>query len=261
MRAPARALTVAGSDPTGGAGIQADLRTFSAHGVWGLSAITAVTVQDSSRVHSWFGVPGAVVFEQVVAVARDAGIEAAKTGMLPGPDQVDGASRGLADVERLVIDPVLASTSGDPLADETIPALRALLIPRAMLVTPNADEAAALAGFEVADRLAQTAAAHAIRALGARAVLVTGGHIAGDDVVDVLVDEEGALELRGPVVPGGPFHGTGCVLSAAITARLARGDALRDAVEGGRRFTAAAIARARGIGGGALVVDPGAASD
>lgn len=240
-----RALTIAGSDPSGGAGIQQDLRTFAALGVWGLSAITAVTVQDTARVHAWRALDADEVRAQIDAVLDDVGCDAAKTGMLATVAIVEAVA-GAVDrhgVVNLVVDPVLRATVGGALADADLArAIAASLVPRAALVTPNAEEAAVLTGIAVGDRATQVEAAHALVASGARAALVTGGHLDGD-AADVLADADGVETYVAPRAPGADPHGTGCLLSAAIAARLARGDGVRAAVAGAKRIVSAAIAR------------------
>lgn len=256
------ALTIAGSDPTGGAGIQQDLRTFGALGVWGLSVVTATTVQDTSAVHRWEASAPGLVEEQIEALARDVRIDAAKTGMLPTAAVVEAVVRALAahPIDSLVVDPVMMATTGAALAgDDAVEALAKLLIPRALLVTPNAEEATRLSGIDVVDAPSQVRAARAIRALGARAVLVKGGHLPpqGGLVTDVLLIGDGEPVSYGGE-PVGPerVHGTGCVLSAAVTAGLARGEDLAAAVGLGKRTVHAAIAGARALGKGIRVADP-----
>lgn len=249
-RSPA-ALTIAGSDPSGGAGVQADLATFRAHEVWGLSAITALTAQDAARVLGVFPVDPRVLKAQLVGVPDGAAL-AAKTGMLATPELVAAAARWLreAGISNLVVDPVLWASDGTVLLEGGAGSLVDWLLPLATLATPNLAEAAALAGMsKVRDREGMHEAATRLMAMGLRAVLVTGGHLVqeGDlagTVTDLFVDADGAAWLDAPRVEGPGMHGTGCVLSAAITARLARGDALRTAVDGGRAYVAGAIARA-----------------
>ena len=255
-----RVLTIAGSDSGGGAGIQADLKTFSALGVYGMTAITAVTVQDTRGVHGYEALPPGLVADQIRAVAADIGVDAAKTGMLADAAIVEAVAGALAEtgIGNLVVDPVFVSKHGNPLlASEAISALRARILPLATLVTPNLPEASGLAGFAVATREDMIRAAEAILALGPRAVLVKGGHLAGagDDAADLLVDEAGATWITAPRIDTPHTHGTGCTLSSAIAAHLALGAALRDAVEAGKRFVTAAIRRALPLGGGIGPVD------
>lgn len=237
-------LSVAGSDPSGGAGIQADLKTFSALGAYGAAAITALTAQNTRGVSGVFPIPGEFVTEQLDALFTDLDVRAVKTGMLGGPDVVDAVAGAVAryGVRHLVVDPVMVAASGDRLvSDETIAAVRDRLVPLATLVTPNLPEAAALAGWDevTADTMAK--AGEAMRALGAGAALVKGGHVDGDEAVDVLVDADGTAEYRAPRVRTRNNHGTGCTLASAIAARLAHGASLREAVDVGKRYVTAAL--------------------
>jgi hydroxymethylpyrimidine/phosphomethylpyrimidine kinase len=251
MRAPPAALTVAGSDSGGGAGVQADLRTFAAHGVWGLSAVTAVTAQNPRRVEAVEVLPPEIVRAQIMAVAAHFTVGALKTGMLGGPEVVEAVAKAVRDLHLhpLVVDPVAVATSGASLlGPEGLEVLRAELLPLADLVTPNLSEAAALAGTAagagpITDRAGMEAAAEALLALGARAVLVTGGPLEEEGAPDLLVtDEAGPVWLEGERLSGRTTHGTGCVLSAAITARLARGETREDAVRGAKTYLTRAIA-------------------
>jgi hydroxymethylpyrimidine/phosphomethylpyrimidine kinase len=254
-----RALTIAGSDSGGGAGIQQDLKTFQALGVWGMTAITAVTVQNTTGVSGFVEVPPETVAAQILAVASDIGVDAAKTGMLASAAIVAAVARATADaeIERLVVDPVFVSKHGDPLLrEDAVAALREELIPLALLVTPNAHEAAALAGGEVRSRAEQREAARAILALGPRAVLVKGGHLEGEEAVDVLATGEGLVELSAPRVPTPNTHGTGCMLSAAVAAGLARGLELEPAVREAKAFVSGALAHALALGKGIGPVNP-----
>jgi hydroxymethylpyrimidine/phosphomethylpyrimidine kinase len=250
------ALTIAGSDPTGGAGIQADLVTFAAFGVQGASALTALTAQDTRGVRDVLGVARAMVEAQIGAILGDLGVRAAKTGMLHGAEIVAAVVDALgAHPLPLVVDPVVVASSGAVLLDAPgLEALRTRLLPLAMLVTPNLAEAALLTGEPVRNRAEMASAARALVALGARAALVTGGHLSGD-AVDVLWDGHVLRELAAPRVPGEPVHGTGCALSAAITAGLARGRDLETAVTAAKRFVTRAIAAAERVGAGARRLD------
>jgi hydroxymethylpyrimidine/phosphomethylpyrimidine kinase len=257
----ARALTIAGSDSSGGAGIQQDLRTFQALGVWGMSAITAVTVQDTLGVHGLHAIPPQIVAEQVATVTRDVGVDAAKTGMLPNAGIVEAVARAVTDhgIDALVVDPVMVSTSGDALTDEdAIAALQKLLLVHALIVTPNAREAERLSGLPVTTRAEQAEAGRALRALGARSALVTGGHVDVDGAraVDVFVDESGTYELEGSRIPTPNTHGTGCVLSAAITACLALRMTPLDAVRRAKQVVTVALEHSLALGGGVGPVDP-----
>ena len=251
------ALTVAGSDSGGGAGVLADAATFRAHGVWPTAAVTAVTAQDTRGVHAVEVIDPAVVRAQIEAVRDDLRPAAVKTGMLGSAAVVAAVAAALAGADNLVVDPVLSATSGAALLE---PAGWAVLVerllPLALLVTPNLAEASALTGLEVADRRGMVGAARALLASGAGAVLVTGGHLPGAVVADCLVTAEGTRWLEGPSIASAGTHGTGCVLSAAVTARLARGESLWDAVRGGRRFVRSAIRAGVALGQGRGAVDP-----
>ena len=254
----ARALTIAGSDPSGGAGMQQDLKTFAALGVWGLSAVTAVTVQDTGGVREWDVVSANVVRAQIDAVMADIGCDAAKTGMLGTSEIVDAVARAATDhrIEQLVVDPVLAAGAGDPLArGDLATAIRELLLPRAMLITPNTLEAAALTGLEISDLDEQKEAAVALAADGPAAVLVTGGHLDGSRVTDVLFVEGEIHEISSPRADVGEVHGTGCALSAAIAALLAQGEKIEPAVQRAHVLVADAIARALTLGKGARLLE------
>jgi hydroxymethylpyrimidine/phosphomethylpyrimidine kinase len=243
------ALTIAGSDPGGGAGIQADLKTLHQFGVYGTSAITLITVQNTLRVSRVETLAPDLVAEQIRAVLDDLPPQAVKTGALG----VAGIIEAVASIEfrcPLVVDPVMISKHGAPLmAAEAKATLRRLLIPRATLITPNAEEAADLAGIEVFDVPTMREAARRIAGLGAGAVLVKGGHVSGD-ATDVLFDGADFLELRAPRIETRHTHGTGCSYSAAVTAGLARGQDLADSVRRGKRWIAEAIATNPGLGGG-----------
>ncbi len=240
------ALTVAGSDSSAGAGVAADLKTFDAHGVWGVVAVTAVTAQGPAGVGRIQVVDPAVVRAQIGAVRFDA----AKTGMLGTAAVVGAVADALAAAAvPLVGAPVLVSTSGAPLLDEDgLIILRDELLPLATIVTPNLAEASRLLDRPVSGRDDMAPAAAALVAMGCRAALVTGGHLPGDRVVDCLVvGEEEPVWFEGPRLPGAHTHGTGCVLSAAITARLAGGEPIAAACGEAVTFVRGAIAH--GVGG------------
>ena len=263
------ALTIAGSDSGGGAGIQSDLLTFAAHGVHGLSTVTAVTAQNTHEISRTHALPPAVVAEQIATVAADFPIAAAKTGMLANGSIVAVVCERLAALAiPPVVDPVLVSTSGSPLLDESgFRLLKARLLPLAAVVTPNRMEAERLSGMKITSLAGAREAARRIRDLGAAAVIVTGGHLDGTGtVVDVLDDGSGVVEIATARV-GGPAgsrtHGTGCTFSAALTAGLAIGLALPAAAEDAQRYVAAAIRQACRFGRGRSVLGhgrPGAAS-
>ena len=258
-RLPPRALTIAGSDSGGGAGIQADLKTFQALGIWGMSAVTAVTVQNTKGVSGYEELSPETVAEQIRAVATDIGVDAAKTGMLASAAIIEVAAEAIEEtrIPNLVVDPVAVSKHGHPLlADDAVDALRSRILPLALLVTPNLPEAGLLSGFGVEARGDMERAGRAILDLGPTAVLVKGGHLEGGDAMDVLVGSDGVRELSAERFDTPHTHGTGCVLSAAIAGYLARGDGLDDAVEKGKRFVTGAIAGALPIGEGVGPVDP-----
>ena len=243
---PPVALTVAGSDSSGGAGIQADLKTFAALGVFGASAITALTAQNTTGVRDVHGVPVAHVVAQVEAVLDDLDVRAVKTGML-GTAEVVRAVAALADrLPHLVVDPVMVASSGARLLEVSAEqAYVTALLPRAAVLTPNLHEAQVLLGASITTLDEQRQAARALGELGPRAVLVKGGHAvtgAGDAAVDVLWDGEHLLELRAPRVAGTNDHGTGCSLASAIAAGLAKGDGLVDAVAAAKAYVARALA-------------------
>ena len=254
-----RALTIAGSDSGGGAGIQADLKTFQALGVYGMSALTAVTVQNTKGVSGYEELSPETVAGQIRAVADDIGVDAAKTGMLASAAIIEAVADAMGEggIPALVVDPVSVSKHGHPLlAEDAVEALQSRIVPLATLVTPNLPEAGLLAGFPVQDREEMERAGQAILELGARAVLVKGGHLEGEDATDLLVTPAGVELIPGERIETPHTHGTGCVLSAAITARLARGDDLGAAVRAGKAFVTEAIRAHLEIGHGIGPVDP-----
>jgi len=249
----ARALTIAGSDPGGGAGAQADLKTFSAFRVYGMSALTAVTVQNTLGVRGVMAVPPQVVAEQIDAVLEDIGAGAVKTGMLGSAPVIKAiASRLKAHrVKNLVVDPVMYAKSGHALlAPAAAGTLIRELLPLALLVTPNAPEAERLSGLKVRDLAGAKKAARAIRAMGPRYVLVKGGHLPGPVCEDLLYDGRGFTAFRSPRVHTRNTHGTGCTLSAAIASGLALGLPPRQAVAEAGAYVAGAIRHALPLGGG-----------
>lgn len=252
------ALTIAGSDSGGGAGIQADLRTFSAHGLHGTSAITAVTAQNSVGVSDWAPIAPRLVVAQLEAVASDMRVAATKTGMLANAEIIlavaDAAAR-LA-LGPLVVDPVMVAKSGDRLLDaDAERAYVTRLLPRATLLTPNLLEAEVLLGRPVRDLAAMREAARALQALGPRAVLVKGGALEGEHATDVLFDGETVVDVVAPRIETRNTHGTGCTLSAAIASRLALGDGLLDAVRGAKAYLTEALRRSYTVGRGRGPVD------
>jgi hydroxymethylpyrimidine/phosphomethylpyrimidine kinase len=242
------ALTIAGSDSSGGAGIQADLKTFAALGVYGASAITALTAQNTQGVDAVLVVPPDFVARQIRVVARDLDPRAVKIGMLATAEIIEAVAEQLKALEGtpVVLDPVMVAASGDVLLDEdAIETLRTVLLPRATLITPNLPEAAKLLDQDEAkDESAMRAQAEALRALGAQAVLIKGGHADGPEAVDILVDGEGELRLTAPRVATENTHGTGCTLSSAVAAELAKGASLREAVTRAKAYVTAALQRA-----------------
>jgi hydroxymethylpyrimidine/phosphomethylpyrimidine kinase len=255
----ARALTIAGSDSGGGAGIQADLKTFAVFDVFGMSAITALTAQNTREVIAVHVVPASVVRQQIDAVATDIGVDAAKTGMLANADIVGAVARAIREhhIEPLVVDPVMVSESGAALlASDARETLKRELLPLAALVTPNLHEAQALTGVTITSVADMRAAARALIGSGARAVLVKGGHLAGDQAIDVFDDGTTVRELHAPRLAGRHTHGTGCQLSAAITAGLARGLPLLEAVANAKRFISVAIRNGVDIGHGVGPANP-----
>jgi hydroxymethylpyrimidine/phosphomethylpyrimidine kinase len=244
------ALTIAGSDSSGGAGIQADLKTMSALGVYGASVITALTAQNTQGVTGVHAAPAGFVTQQIDAVLDDLTVGAVKTGMLANAPIVLAVWEALASRPALpvVVDPVMVATSGDRLLEpDAVAAYKQRLIPRAALITPNLLEAAALLDEPVATDLASAERqARALLRLGCGGVLVKGGHRAAAEATDVLALADGTLEhLSAPWVDTPNTHGTGCTLSSAIAALMASGEPLPAAVRGGKRYLSAALAAAR----------------
>jgi hydroxymethylpyrimidine/phosphomethylpyrimidine kinase len=244
------AVTIAGSDSGGGAGIQADLKTFSALGVYGASVITALTAQNTRGVQGIHDVPAVFVTRQMDSVFSDLAVTAVKIGMLSQVAVIAAVAEGLAThagAIPVVLDPVMVATSGDRLiADDAVAALRDRLMPRADLITPNLPEAAVLLGEPVAaDAATAVAQARRLMALGARAVLIKGGHGTGRESIDHLVTADGALRtLSAPRIATANTHGTGCTLSAAIAAGLAQGLTLPEAVADAKDYLTAALGAA-----------------
>lgn len=254
-----RALTIAGSDSGGGAGIQADLKTFAALGVYGMSAVTAVTVQNTKGVSGYEELSPQTVADQIRAVVTDIGVDAAKTGMLASAAIVEAVADAVAEtrVPNLVVDPVFMSKHGHPLlTDDAVEALRERILPLAVLVTPNLPEASGLAGFRVHSEASMKEAAETIRSLGPKAVLVKGGHLPGVRSDDLFFDGTRLLWVEAERIDTPNTHGTGCVLSSAIAAHLALGDDLLVAVRKGKAFVTEAIRHALAIGQGIGPVDP-----
>lgn len=255
------ALTIAGSDPSGGAGLQADLKTFSALGVYGASIVTALTAQNTRGVTGVFPVPADFVALQAETLAGDLSIAAVKTGMLGDTATVMSVVQAIQRhrFAPLVVDPVMVATSGDVLlSPDAIAAVRDQLIPLAVLITPNLHEAAQLLNAPLATSVAQMQdQARRLLELKPGAVLLKGGHLDGDVAIDVLVTPQSATELAAPHIDTPNTHGTGCTLSAAIVAHLARGMTLVDAVRGAKAYLTAALLAGRDlhVGGGHGPVD------
>ena len=248
---PPIALTIAGSDPSGGAGIQADLKTFHQFGVYGEAVITLLTVQNTVRVSRVVVMPPALVLEQLAAVLEDTPPGAAKTGALGSAEMVEAVARAAEDFKfPLVVDPVMVSKHGlSLLPDAAVAAIRERLLPRAFLITPNVPEAEALTGMDIRTLDDMRRAASRLRELGARAVLIKGGHLEGD-ATDLLIDGAQFYEFPATRVATSHTHGTGCTYSAAITAGLAWGWPLSVAVARAKRFIHQAILTNPGLGQG-----------
>ncbi|HVE47690.1 MAG TPA: bifunctional hydroxymethylpyrimidine kinase/phosphomethylpyrimidine kinase [Acidimicrobiales bacterium] len=255
------ALTIAGTDSGGGAGIAADLKCFEAHGVWGTCAVVAVTAQNTIGVQGFATLPPALVRAQIMSVAGDIGVDAAKTGMLASAELVEAVASAIeeAGIGRLVVDPVFVSKHGDTLlADDAVTALATSLLPLATVVTPNLPEVSRIVGFEVDGRSKMEEAARALVELGAGVAMVKGGHLAAADSPDCVMGAGGEpVWLEGPRISGRHTHGTGCVLSAAICAELARGMDPVDACVAAKHFCQRAIAAGVDLGAGVGPVNPG----
>ena len=238
-------MTIAGSDSGGGAGIQADLKTFAALGCYGMTAITALTAQNTLGVQAIHAVPPEFLRAQLCSVIEDIGVDAVKIGMLHTPEVVEVVTWAIDhyELKNVVLDPVMVATSGDRLITEaTVQVLVRNLFPRATVVTPNLDEAALLIGQNIPGPEALEAAGQALLDLGARAALVKGGHLSGPTVTDLLLQPgQAVLRLSSARIPSHNTHGTGCTLSSAIAAYLAQGRTLADAVQSARQYIVQAI--------------------
>ncbi|MBO0823551.1 MAG: bifunctional hydroxymethylpyrimidine kinase/phosphomethylpyrimidine kinase [Actinobacteria bacterium] len=256
--APPRVLAIAGSDSGGGAGIQADLKTMLALGVHGMTAICAVTAQNSVGVQGYWELPPEAVSAQLESVLSDIGVQAVKTGMLASPVLVATVADALAEVAApVVIDPVAVSKHGDSLLSAgTLEKLRERLLPLATVVTPNLLEAELLTGAQITDETAMLAAARSILAMGPQWVLVKGGHLPGNPV-DVLVCDSEVLRIPGERIASAHTHGTGCTLASAIASRLALGDDVPTAVKAAKEYVTGAIAGGFPLGSGIGPVDHG----
>jgi hydroxymethylpyrimidine/phosphomethylpyrimidine kinase len=246
-----RVLSIAGSDSGGGAGIQADLKTLSALGCYGMTAITAVTAQNTVGVRAIHALPAALLEQQIDAVVGDIGVDAVKIGMLHAPELVRVVAQAIRKygLRQVVLDPVMVATSGDRLiTDDTQAVLVAELFPLVRLITPNLDEAEWLLGAPIADIDAMPQAALALQALGAPAVLLKGGHLKGEQVVDVLLHGDAPLSSwQSPRIASSNVHGTGCTLSSAVAGYLALGEPLEQAVDKARHYVLAAITAGAGV--------------
>lgn len=249
-----RVLIVAGSDSGGGAGIQADIKTVTMFGGFAMTAIAALTVQDTTAVHDVMAIPASFVAHQMEVVLKDIGADAVKIGMLANAEIVAAVADMLeahaAEVP-VVLDPVMVATSGGVLlVNDAVSALKSRLVSRATVVTPNIPETEVLVGRPVRNVADMTAAGREILKLGPRAVLVKGGHLDAPEVIDILVTADGVHEFRGEKIVSRNTHGTGCTLSSAIAAGLARGDDLVQAVARARAYVAEGIRLAPGFGSG-----------
>ncbi|HEX7792451.1 MAG TPA: bifunctional hydroxymethylpyrimidine kinase/phosphomethylpyrimidine kinase [Afipia sp.] len=240
------ALTIAGSDSSGGAGIQADLKTFAARGVYGASVITALTAQNTQGVTGIHDVPADFITAQIDAVFSDLAVKAVKIGMVASHEAIEAIAAGLIrwSPKHVVLDPVMVATSGDKLLSlDAVDALRTKLFPRANLITPNLPEAAALLGEAIAESEADIERqGRQLLAMGCPAVLIKGGHGHGPESTDYLIDKTSVVRLAAPRIATSNTHGTGCSLSSAIAAELAKGQSLEAAVRAAKAYVSAAIA-------------------
>ena len=252
------ALTIAGSDSSGGAGIQADLKTFAALGVYGTSAITAITAQNTTGVLDVLPLSADFVAAQIEAISADITLHATKTGMLATAAIVEAVAAAVKELELplVVVDPVIVSKNGSRLLDDDgIQIMRVELLPQAAVVTPNIPEAEVLSGRRIESIEQARAAAYEIHQMGASAVVVTGGHASGDDIVDLLFDGELFTELRVVRIHTANTHGTGCTFASAVAAGLAHGDSVLDAVMKAQNYVRGAIEHALPIGHGHRPLD------
>ena len=262
-----RLLSIAGSDSGGGAGIQADLKTFAALGCFGMTAITALTAQNTLGVRAIHAVPGQMLRDQIDAVVEDIGVDAVKVGMLHSAETVRTVAAAIDrhGLSSVVLDPVMMATSGARLIDDEAQAvLVSALFHRASLITPNLDEAAMLVGQPLTSEADMEAAARRLLEMGARAVLLKGGHLPGETVSDLLLVREGPAHwMRAPRIRTVNTHGTGCTLSSAVAAHLALGAALMQAVELARQFVRGALEAGAAVrtGGGSGPLNHGFAPD
>jgi hydroxymethylpyrimidine/phosphomethylpyrimidine kinase len=252
------ALTIAGSDSGGGAGIQADLKTFAAHGVYGTAAITAITAQNTLGVSGVHAVPSEMVTAQIEAVVSDIGCDAVKTGMLATSATVEAVAAAIEalDLPNLVVDPVMVAKSGDRLLDDhAVHTLRSALVRLARVVTPNIPEAEVLCGMTIRTVSDMRVAAERLASLKPSAVVLKGGHLEGPDVVDLLFEHGRIVEITGPRIEGRHTHGTGCTFAAAIAAQLAKGQGLEAAVRSAKEYVAGAMKAGIPLGSGHRPLD------
>ena len=250
---PPRVLTIAGSDSGGGAGIEADLKTFTAMQVYGMACVTSVTAQNTTGLHSLHDLPPEMVARQIGVVVEDLGVDAAKSGMLSNGAIIEAVADRIEHyrIEKYVLDPVMVSETGQALLQpDAIQILTTKLLPLAAIVTPNAAEAEALSGQTVSDEAGMREAARAIHDLGPRYVLVKGGHIEGDYAIDLLYDGSEFETFSAPRIDTPNTHGTGCTYSAAIAAHLAKGLNVHDAVGDAKEYVTGAIRHAFDLGKG-----------
>ena len=250
-----KVLIIAGSDPGGGAGIQADLKTITALDGFAMTAITALTVQNTLGVHDIHNIPASFVAEQIKAVLTDIGADCIKIGMLSHPEIIDVVCNTLeqeAPDVPIVLDPVMVAKGGTSLlSDEAVEALKTSLVPRALILTPNIPEAETLAGFEAPEIADAEALAKALSNLGPQGILLKGGHREGEEIVDLLIEGDQIINIyKNPRIWTRHTHGTGCTLSAALAIGIAQGLSLRDSVEWAREYVLEAIRSAPGYGGG-----------
>lgn len=253
MRRPARALTIAGSDSGGGAGIQADLKTFQELGVYGMSALTAITAQNTTGVQAVYPLSAEAVVQQIRSVGSDIGVDALKTGMLFSSEIIAAVAEAIRSFgwTNVVVDPVMIAKGGaELLREEAVRALTDRLLPLAAVVTPNIPEAEKLAGMKISGQADKREAARRLAGFGARYVIVKGGHDPGEEAVDLLFDGRDFIEMAGPRIPTPNTHGTGCTFSAALAAGLASGLDVEAAARQAKAFIQAAIEDGIRIGSG-----------
>jgi len=253
MRRPARALTIAGSDSGGGAGIQADLKTFQELGVYGMSALTAITAQNTTGVQAVYPLSAEAVVQQIRSVGSDIGVDALKTGMLFSSEIIAAVAEAIRSFgwTNVVVDPVMIAKGGaELLREEAVRALTDRLLPLAAVVTPNIPEAEKLAGMKISGQADKREAARRLAGFGARYVIVKGGHDPGEEAVDLLFDGRDFIEMAGPRIPTPNTHGTGCTFSAALAAGLASGLEVEAAARQAKAFIQAAIEDGIRIGSG-----------